>query len=144
MKWYYWVAITIGIYVVFIHKAVTAAVNSATTNTLATADPTAGAKITTIAVSQQMGASGVDVDTIPADYLPVDPNSSLYPGYDHWYRSKITGDWYDLDTGDFYSGDSSPPHYNATPTTVVLDLTPVTPIPNDPGNPDAASNYVIY
>ncbi len=146
MKWYHWLGIAIGVYLIFFRK------KSLVSNTL---PASAGPKITQIVMSQDPG-NAAQFDTNPSNYVAVtDPN---YPG---WYRSKVDGSWYNPSTGDFYSAGSSPvaaAQYGAYSTgqaqLVTFDLADVAAqgaaaaaaaVAANPNNPDLPSNgYVIY
>ena len=96
MKWYHWVLIAIGGYLLFFRR-------KGTTATLAAGHPEAGAQIHTIVFSQDPGNSA-QYDTDPNNYELV----SDQVGYPGWYRSRKDGSWYNPDTKDFYSAGSSP------------------------------------
>ena len=143
MKWYYWVAIAVGAYLIFFRKVVSGAVAGA--QTLASVDPQAGTKLTTVVRSQDPG-DGAAFDTNPQNYVLVSTSDPSYPGYDVWYRSKLDGSWWDHTTGDFYSAGSSPPTYgpNAYQSGEMIAPTIDTSIsfaPTTPSDTPASESY---
>jgi hypothetical protein len=139
---YILVALGVGCYFLFRKRTVAAYGTS-----LAAVAPQAGKKITEISVSQDPGNS-VWIDTNPANYQLAD--QSAYPGF---YRSTLDGSWYNPDTGDFYSGGSSPAVANVknayddgTVARPMIDLTTPAHVftPEELAAPENQPGYIIY
>jgi uncharacterized protein YjiK len=119
MKWYYWVVIAVGAYLLFIRSK---------------KSTTLPASASTGLTSAVQGAPA-QYDTNPENYHVV-PDQQGYPGF---YQSSVDGSWYNPTTGDFYSAGSSPPRIVEPDIDwQTIDTTPLT------GAPPPETDYVVY
>jgi hypothetical protein len=117
-----------------------------------------GPQVQSIVLSQ--GAGGAWYDTNPDNYHLVtdaltDIDGISHPMYPGWYRSNVDGSWFNPETGEFYSANSSPvavglngyesgkvKRVTIDPTVTYLGSNSPPPDPTSANNP--ANGYVIY